>query len=202
MKLIVITTDSFFQDEAKAINTLFKEGLRVLHLRKPHSKQEELSLLLEQIKTQYLNRIVLHDHFELVNKYQLKGYHLNQRNNNPKEKHTDQTISRSCHRFEELQENDAYDYLFLSPIFNSLSKPGYKKTFTEEELLRAKKENWIHEKIYALGGITPSNCSLVQKYGFGGIAVLGYLWSNYKENKDLSQLIHRFQKLQQIEEAL
>ena len=145
MKLIVITTDSFFQDEAKAINTLFKEGLRVLHLRKPHSKQEELSLLLEQIKTQYLNRIVLHDHFELVNKYQLKGYHLNQRNNNPKEKHTDQTISRSCHRFEELQENDAYDYLFLSPIFNSLSKPGYKKTFTEEELLRAKKENWIHE---------------------------------------------------------
>ena len=58
MKLIVITTDSFFQDEAKAINTLFKEGLRVLHLRKPHSKQEELSLLLKQIKTQSLNKIV------------------------------------------------------------------------------------------------------------------------------------------------
>ncbi|NMA75189.1 MAG: thiamine phosphate synthase, partial [Bacteroidales bacterium] len=113
MELIIITTDSFFEGEAKAINALFQEGLKTLHIRKPQCTKEELSLLLEQIEKQHLKRIVLHDHFELVNSFQLKGYHLNQRNNKLTEKHTDQTISRSCHSFEELQSYDSYDYLFL-----------------------------------------------------------------------------------------
>lgn len=202
MELIVITADTFLKEEAKAINRLFKEGLKTLHIRKPHCKVEELSLLLEQIEEEHLNRIVLHDHFQLVNQYNLKGYHINQRNQNLLEKSTEKTTSRSCHGFEEIAENDFYDYLFLSPIFNSLSKPGYGKAFTEEELLRARKAKRIHEKVYALGGITPSMCPLIKQYGFGGVAVLGYLWEKYKKDQELRQLILRFQELQRIIDTL
>ena len=35
MKLIVVTTPTFFVEEDQIINALFEEGLDILHLRKP-----------------------------------------------------------------------------------------------------------------------------------------------------------------------
>ena len=80
MELVIITTDTLFDHEAEAINTLCKEGVQVLHRRKPQSTKEQMELLLKQINPFYLNRMVLHDHFDLVQQFGLKGYHLNSRN--------------------------------------------------------------------------------------------------------------------------
>ena len=46
MKLILVTTDNFFVEENIIINTLFDEGLDVLHLRKPDSEPILCEMLL------------------------------------------------------------------------------------------------------------------------------------------------------------
>lgn len=195
MRLIVITTENIFEREAGIINLLFENGLKLLHIRKPASAPDDLKRLISEIETQYHNHIVLHDHFELVDHFDLKGIHLNRRNAVAPTK-TGLSVSRSCHSFEEVvQYSRECDYLFLSPIFNSISKEGYESNFGEEALLKAKEAGIINDKVFALGGISPQNIGLIQKYGFGGTVVLGYLWENTEETGDDISLLKRFNEL-------
>ncbi len=86
--------------------------------------------------------------------------------------------SRSCHTIQELYENMDLDYVTLSPIYDSVSKEGYSSNFSYEELLAAKKDGRVCPKTVALGGITPDKIAELYYLGFGGIAVLGYVWQD------------------------
>ena len=90
--------------------------------------------------------------------------------------------------------------MFLSPIFDSISKVGYSHAFTREQLLDAKSRHLINEEIIALGGIAQETIPLAAQYGFGGVAVLGSLWGNYLQNRDERALLQRFRNLQEITE--
>ena len=127
-QLIVITTPYFFQGENTIITGLFETGMQRLHLRKPNGDINAFSQLLKKIPDIYHPKIVLHDCFELVNKYTLGGIHLNRRNNQVPVGFNG-TVSRSCHSIEELKQYQKLDYLFLSPIFQSISKEGYGNVF-------------------------------------------------------------------------
>lgn len=197
MKLIAITLEEIIENEAQIINKLFEQGLMTLHLRKPLATESEMSLLLSQVASEYHNRIVLHDHFSLVDSFDLKGVHLNSRNTIRPNKVLP-SVSHSCHSFEYLKESDNFNYVFLSPIFDSISKIGYSHAFTAEQLINAWKEKIITEKVIALGGINADTIPLASNYGFGGVAVLGGLWKNFKENRDDNALLERFNKLQSI----
>lgn len=65
MKTIVITRPAFFDGETDLVNSLFREGMERLHLRKPGASEEELAAWLQNIDSQYYGRIVLHDCFPL-----------------------------------------------------------------------------------------------------------------------------------------
>ena len=189
MKLIVISFEEFFEQEAKIVCSLFEAGLLCYHLRKPQSEKEEIRRFLERIPQKFHNRIVLHEHFSLLDEFDLKGIHLNRRHPVPYEK-AGISVSKSCHSLEEVKtEIDAFDYVFLSPVFDSISKTGYKKAFSETELMKAKQEHIINEKVIALGGITPDNITQVRSYGFGGVAVLGGIWSDF----ETSGVLQRFE---------
>lgn len=178
MKLIVITLPEFFPQEAYLIDLLFDNGLETLHLRKPESNETEFENLLESINPKNWNKIVTHDHFSLAAKYNLKGIHLNKRNDVIPENFNG-TISKSMHSAEELvTEKQKYNYVSLSPIYNSVSKKGYNSKFTEKELLELKYKGLIDEKVYALGGITAQNIGLLKNFGFGGAMILGSIWQN------------------------
>ncbi len=195
MKLIVITSEQFLENEAEALNRLFQSGLEILHLRKPYSDENQYEDLLQQIEKEYHSNIVLHEHFSLTEKYKLNGVHLNRRNpsfgNNKK-----LSLSCSCHSFEELKTIDDFEYVFLSPIFNSISKDGYFSNFSENELQDASNQGIINQKVIALGGIDISNIHLLKQYKFGGAAVLGCLWKSFEENSDLNNLKKDFKALQ------
>lgn len=181
MKLIVITRPDFFEGEAKAITALFDNGLEILHLRKPEAMAEAMEALLQQLPEEFLNRIVLHDHFELTDRYPLKGIHLNRRNPKVPEGYKGQ-VSRSCHSLEEVcRDKPTYSYVFLSPIYDSISKTGYTSTYTHEELQEAQKEGVIDEKVIALGGINQSRLAKIRALGFGGAALLGDIWQQSEE---------------------
>lgn len=174
--IIVITHPEYFAGEADIINRMFCLGLQRLHLRKPTGTAAQLEQLIQQIDTQYHNRLVLHDHHTLALKYALGGIHLNSRNPLPLPGF-DGTVSCSCHSFGELETNPHHcAYRTLSPIYNSISKQNYNAAFTPQQLAAAAQSGSINRTVYALGGITLNRIPQIAGYGFGGALLLGEPW--------------------------
>lgn len=200
MKLIVVTSPTFFVEEDKIITALFEEGLDILHLRKPETSAMYAERLLTLIPEKYHRRIVTHEHFYLQEEFNLRGIHLNARN--PKEPHDySGYISCTCHSMEEIQnKKHFYDYLFLSPIYNCITKSGVTSGFTAEELRRAGKDKIVDSKVMALGGITPYNILEIKDYGFGGAVVMGDLWNKFDActDRDYLEVIRHFKKLKEM----
>jgi len=175
MQLIVITSPDTVVQEAEKINALFEAGLEILHIRKPNFSKKEYIYLIKRIKEEYHPKIKIHEFFELTGKYNLLGVHLNARNPNYTGRKV-VNISRSCHSIEELKIKTKYDYVFLSPIFDSISKEGYYAKYNNMILVNASKRRQINKKVIALGGIDRETLPIVKQYGFGGAAVLGSIW--------------------------
>jgi len=173
-KLIVISAPILIDNEAEIITDLFKNELELFHLRKPHSDIESVSNLLTNIPKEFHNRIVLHQHFSLWNSFNLKGIHINKHSSNvPTEC---KIISTSCHSIKELFKKKNYEYVFLSPIFDSISKKNHFSQFSTEELTNAHDIGLIDNKVIALGGVSPENIASTIRIGFGGAASMGYIW--------------------------
>ncbi len=170
MKLIAITTPDFRQGEDLAICRLIDCGWHRVHIRKPEATREQLAELIEKLPEKYRPNISLHDHFDLAVSYGLGGVHLNCRNTLPPDEWNG-LISRSCHSIEELGNCSDLDYLTLSPIFDSISKPGYKSRFSPETLKSKHLKN-----VYALGGVTFSRLHELEGLGFEGAAMLSEAW--------------------------
>lgn len=177
MKIIIITSPGQIKDEAIICNTLFAHGLKLLHLRKPDAPREVYEQFIQQIQPRYRNRIVIHEYYELAEKYQLHGIHLKLINANKYTIYTNHKISISCHSLEEIKNLPFLpEYCFLSPVFDSISKKGYTTPFSQFPDLSD-----ITTPVIALGGITPEKVSLCRSAGFQGIATLGYLWEQPQE---------------------
>ena len=184
MKLIVVTAPTFFVEEDKIITALFEEGLDILHLRKPETPAMYSERLLTLIPQKYHKRIITHEHFYLQEEFSLMGIHLN-----------------TCHSLDEVRnKKHFYDYLFLSPIYNCITKTGVTSGFTAEELRQAEKSKIIDSKVMALGGITSDNILEIKDYGFGGAVIMGDLWNKFNActDRDYLEVIRHFKKLKEM----
>ena len=191
--VIVITKPEFFEGEAEQIVQLLdSDKADIVHIRKPLvsladsarglelaelAGLERLERLIQALPARVYGRLVLHDCFDLALKYQLHGVHLNSRHPQPPEGFRG-AISISCHSLKELAEcrKKPYAYMSLSPIFDSISKPGYHSAFTAEEIAKARRQGLIDERVMALGGVTFDKVNDVLKMGFGGAMILGDAW--------------------------
>lgn len=175
---IVITRPDFFADEIYRINHLMESGLKILHIRKPEATEEEMCAYISQINAIYRNRLVLHSHFHLAQTYDLGGIHLS-RNRQIVPPGFTGRLSYSCHTLEEVVTwKPRCNYVFLSPIFDSISKKGYHASFTRDTLEKAHKDGIIDHQVIALGGITQKRIPIIESLGFGGVAMLGEVWDN------------------------
>jgi len=197
MRFIVITEPRFIHNEAATIARLLHWGADFVHIRKPEATEKETARLIESIPSELHNRLVLHDNFGLSAHFTLHGLHLNRRNSVLPDGFKG-AVSRSCHTLEEVERHKpTCDYVFLSPIFNSISKQGYASTFAPQTLLEAKEQGIIDEKVFALGGITADNIEETKHYGFGGIVLLGDVWSRTGDEnfetyvRHIGRLCHR-----------
>lgn len=176
MKIIAISTPKVTDADASIIRSLLDRGIDIIHLRKPDSDIEECRKLLTELKKKERERIIIHDYHELYYEFSLKGIHINKNITALPDGYTG-FRTRSCHSFEEVTRyKDEYNYLFLSPIFDSISKAGYMSGFTEEELRQASADGIIDEKVVALGGVTFDRLLLLEELNFGGAAMLGALY--------------------------
>lgn len=197
-----MSTPYFFVEEHQILNTLFDEGLDVLHLRKPGMEPVFSERLLSLISENYRKRIVVHDHFYLKSEFGLKGIHLNQRNPEMPPKYKGH-ISCSCHTEQEVVAHKrACNYVFLSPIFNSISKTGYEAPFNEQQLRALKDAKVIDRKVMALGGVCLENMERVKALGFGGAVILGDIWNrfNIHYTENFNGLIAHFRRLKRAAE--
>lgn len=167
---IFITPEEISDGENELVVRLLDQGWDYVHLRHPAASLSDMRRLIESIPQRYHNRLRLHGHFELATQFNLGGLHLNGRCPKAPDFYTG-SVSRSCHSIEELTKSTDCDYVTLSPIFDSISKPGYKSSFTADELLQL---NEISKPlVIALGGITPERLEQLKPYNFGGYAVKG-----------------------------
>ncbi len=171
---ISITPDYFYPDEAGAIEACLARGYDYVHIRKPGSSAEQVRALIDSINPDLRARLALHDHFELAAGLGVGGVHLNRRNPSTPSGWTGR-LSASCHSPEECPDYKSFDYVTLSPVYPSISKPGYKPAFTLADcdvLLNSSDR----PAVVALGGIQESNLPALQAMGFDGAALLSGAW--------------------------
>ncbi len=159
------------------IQCLLKKGIDMIHLRKPEADIHECRKLLGELTKEQRANIIIHDYPELYEEFSLKGIHINKNVTNLPIGYNG-FRTRSCHSFEEIKRyKNEYDYLFLSPIFDSISKMGYKSGFSKDELLKASTDGVIDEKVIALGGVTFEMIPYLKELNFGGVAMVGALYN-------------------------
>ncbi len=83
-------------------------------------------------------------------------------------------LSTGIHSTADLPRSGApWDLLLLSPVFDSISKPGYKGRFHSGFRLP---HHGSEAKVLALGGVDETNAAQARQMGFDGIGLLGAIW--------------------------
>lgn len=214
MLFVAVTSPLPFDGEAAAIRRLFDCGLDLLHLRRPATAvavsartipavdgtatgdspdaaaADSCRRLLDSLPYDVLRRVVVHDYFDLARHYPLHGIHLTGRHPDVPpwfDRQRGLSLSASCHTLDEVTRRlSVADYVFLSPIFDSLSKPGYRAAFTDDELTAAARRGIINERVVALGGCSAVTIPRLRRWHFGGAALLGELWRDTSADHYLS----------------
>ena len=180
MRLIIFSSQGDIPNEHAILNALFKEGLDCFHLRKPGFTEKQIHDFLGAVAVLHRDKIVLHG---------AKG---------------EERRTRGLHSLSELEQcrNKGYSYVFLSPVFDSISKQGYKSSFEHPELkkqLLKMKETPGLPEVIALGGIDEHNIVAAMDMGFDGIAVLGALWNEVVENDEAKSIKRIFEKYRRMQ---
>jgi thiamine-phosphate pyrophosphorylase len=192
--IIVISNPEPVDNEAGIINALFEEGMELFHLRKPGDKKDHVRALLKDIKPEHYSKIALHQHHEMANEYGITRLHYKKKERrNVKEeelikyKAKKYILSTSVHSLRSYSKLLQYfDYTFLGPVFDSISKTGYMSGFWRDMGITDERGSI---KMIAIGGISTNNIQKALDMGFDGVAVLGTIW------KDPAKAIDNFKKL-------
>ncbi len=178
--ILVLTSERALENEAEQINDLFDAGLEILHLRKPTFTINGYRALLDVIDRTYHNRIMTHQFPELTLEYPLRGIHLQEQARldlgdalavtTEVYKNKGFLVSSSFHSKEEIKVCDVdFEYVLLSPVFGSISKPGYKgKGFDVTDL---------DQVVIGMGGIHERTLQATFDLGFKGVGILGGIWN-------------------------
>ncbi len=174
--------------EADCITRLLRSGaIDFMHLRKP-SDPARVETLLELLPQDLHPRLRVHRFPELARRY---GCPYHAADGEPAPDGLDTT--RSCHSLEGVQSAGGCAYAFLSPLFDSISKQGYRAAFAPAELVGKLPPNAV-----ALGGITPERLPQVARLGFRGAAMLGAIW---EQTADLDRLTARLLRARRMVEG-
>lgn len=177
--IIVITPEEFIKNETEIINELFQEGLDLLHIRKPLLNSVGVVDFIQKINSKFHHQLVLHSHYELAENFNISRFHFREeyRHNSLYKSFKDRIISTSVHDIEVFNElNEDWNYVFISPVFPSISKKGYGEK--SNILNDIEKRNNSNVKLIALGGINDQNISKAFESDIDGVALLGAIWES------------------------
>ncbi|MGN0033472.1 MAG: thiamine phosphate synthase [Candidatus Limimorpha sp.] len=193
MLFIVVTNPFFIDNEHIVIRNLIDYGVDYVHVRKPEAKLFDYENLLSSLDEKTISHIVLHDFHELALHYPVHGIHLNRRNPSVPKGFTG-NISYSAHSLDEVRRlPEDYEYCFLSPIYDSISKKGYNSAFKKEDLLEQNINRLINKRVIALGGITYEKIDELNDMHFLGFAMLGDIMNKVGDS-DFEQYVKKIDR--------
>lgn len=180
MELIVYTPPVPVENEAEIIADMLQMGVDRVHLRHPGI---DIQPVLSRVPQELMGSISIHDQFNLLARFNLLGgIHLNGRNPIAPKDYQGK-VSKSFHSVKEIEPG--FDYVTLSPIFPSISKPGYGEGFTEDELAEIPPDY-----VVALGGVNFERIARLKRYPFKGIALLGAVWQSDNPIKEIDKYVY------------
>lgn len=99
-------------------------------------------------------------------------------------------VSASLHSWSAIKETEeaGLAYVFMSPVFDSLSKPGYP---ANPDLWRRPAGPYPC-KVIGLGGVDKDTLGTLIRGGWEGAAALGYIW------EDAGKAVERYEQLKKI----
>lgn len=209
MKLVLLSESKTKAGEAELVTTFFDNGLDLFHLRKPELTMNEMNDYLQEIPKKYWPQIVLHSHYPLAIKYNLAGIHIGRRTKKKsslrtrllmmfyKFRNRHLSVSTSFSNLSNLfEDNRPYDYVFLSPIFDSISKSGYQSGFVHHNLKIAL--NKTTHKVYALGGVSKENIKSIFDMGFQGMVLSGIIWQSDDKVEIFKEIVKEKEALEKV----
>lgn len=184
----IITFPEALREEAQTIKALLDAGASRIVLRKPGWTVPQYEQLIREIDPACYNRILIRDLQQLASRYRLAGVHWSGaervrvassesrkvftpafKRMSPEELAREN--STGIHSMEEITQTDQrYSTLLLSPVFDSISKPGYQGKHS------GPLSEQYNRKILGLGGIDHTNIHLLKHWYFDGAALLGAIW--------------------------
>jgi thiamine-phosphate pyrophosphorylase len=172
-RVIVITSPGSIGDETETCVNLLKAGLHRLHIRKPFHSKNETRSFIEKIPHEWREKLVIHRHPDLMQEMKLGGCHFSYRDDITVMNNCQGRVSCSVHSWTEAQAViHRCSYVFISPVFNSISKQGYAANSSLLNIPR----HLQARNIYALGGVNETNARTALNMGYRGVALMGYLW--------------------------
>ncbi|MCB9189801.1 MAG: thiamine phosphate synthase [Flavobacteriales bacterium] len=188
MELVVFSTTDRSLSEAKEVTQLFDEGLTCFHLKKSGFERHEMEEYIKSIPSKYHKYIFLHSNHKLRKNFKLGGLHLsrthlkrryNSRWKMFKIRHLTGGLkfTRTFSKLSTLSSSrKKYDYVFLSPVYDGISKLGHSGNFGNRSM--KKYIQMSKSPVYALGGVTADKFEECHEVGFSGVGLLGYIWNN------------------------
>jgi thiamine monophosphate synthase len=182
--LAVITSPGNVPREVEYMEGLLAAGLEKLHLRKPEG---EIDGLLEHLAPRWASRLVIHGNVKLAEEYGVTQVHVP-----PKTGNGDlaaAAVSTSVHSWAELKWlPKGLAYAFISPVFDSISKPGYP---ANPSLLKMPVGPYPCRPV-GLGGVSADTIGMMVAHGWRGAAVLGWILEEPR------QAVRRYEQLKKI----
>ncbi|MGM0444740.1 MAG: thiamine phosphate synthase [Fibrobacterota bacterium] len=176
-------------EEARRATLVLDGGIDRYHLRKPQWSRSQYETFFHILDSRFYPHITLH-FFHDCALFHSAAVHLRS-HEYEKAALFDPAVplSASCHSFDDIarceQLNPAFAYLFLSPVYDSISKHGYVSAFSDTSLIRffCTRKNTV--SLIALGGVTEQRFPHVRSLGFSGAAVMGDFWQNASSPDDI-----------------
>ena len=161
---------------------------------------------MNKIPAHFHDRIILHSHHKLARKYNLKGIHLTKTHIKKRFrtwltikliqiKNPGIIITTSFNNIGQLFEKEHrhnYDYVFLSPIFDSLNSK-FQGGFTEHSLKSAIQKTSF--EVIARGGVDITSVDKASLIGFNGLAFYSAIWKKKDPLAEFNNIVEKFQEL-------
>lgn len=197
--LAVLSLPGVFPGEAECMEALLAAGVGRLHLRKPAATDEELEALVRRLAPRWGEVLVLHgpQSRELALRYGVRNVHGAAKyrdsggisGGGPMVDADGLHLSTSVHGWDEFRRLPAgLAYAFISPLFDSISKRGYR---ANAGLLDRPAEE-LPCLAVGLGGVSEETIGSMLEQGWKGAAVLGWIWEEPK------RAVERLAALQKI----
>jgi thiamine-phosphate pyrophosphorylase len=173
-RLLVLTDRTQCSSLSAAVESAVAHGARAVVLREkdlPPDERASLADALRDLLDPVDGLLILAGRPDLAGKSLVDGVHLAA--DDPVPAVRPPILGRSCHDAAELARATAEgcDYVTLSPVFSSPSKPGYGPALLPSGL--ADVARGAEPLVYALGGVTPDQVAACRSAGAYGVAVMG-----------------------------